>query len=548
MKYLIIKFSLTFSIFTAFCQEDSNITSLLKLNKKFNVIQFSSDSTAKKLILKFQSTNKKRVSIIHFGDSHIQGEYSTSIVRKKLQEKYGDAGKGMMFSYSAANSYNSMLYRTSHSKTWTYAKNFQQRPKLPLGISGMTVKTTNNGAQLKFHLNQSTKNSEIIKLFISKNPQSFDLKVSTEDTTHFIKINENLDSTISYIPILIPKNQKTITLETIQSNYTQTNLEFYGLSLENKSNSGIIYHAVGVGASQFGSLLSETLFDAQLKDIHVDLAILDFGTNDYVYANKIPSDLPRKIELIIKNIRLINPSTTILLTSTQDLFYKSQPISEGIKFRNLIDSLAKKNNCLFWDWYAISGGYKSLTSWRDNGYAQRDLIHLTTKGYQLKGELLFEAIERMIDTMTQSPSLKQLSIPYLENKSIFETITFKQSIIEPENKEKITKTIEENKEENKEKITKKTIEKNQENSQEDNLVFGESIALQKKKNELKIVINDSIKPKKKTIKPIYYKIHTVKSGETLSEIANKHRTTVEYLKKLNRIKSDRLSIGQKLNY
>ena len=41
-------------------------------------------------------------------------------------------------------------------------------------------------------------------------------------------------------------------------------------------------------------------------------------------------------------------------------------------------------------------------------------------------------------------------------------------------------------------------------------------------------------------------IHKVKSGETLSSIASKHRTTVANIKRWNNLKSDRLSIGQRL--
>jgi LysM repeat protein len=42
------------------------------------------------------------------------------------------------------------------------------------------------------------------------------------------------------------------------------------------------------------------------------------------------------------------------------------------------------------------------------------------------------------------------------------------------------------------------------------------------------------------------KTYTVKKGDTLSEIAQKHKTTVSKLKKLNHLKNDRLQIGQKL--
>lgn len=41
-------------------------------------------------------------------------------------------------------------------------------------------------------------------------------------------------------------------------------------------------------------------------------------------------------------------------------------------------------------------------------------------------------------------------------------------------------------------------------------------------------------------------LYTVKSGDTLSEIAKKHGTTTEALRKLNNLKNDRINVGQKL--
>ena len=46
-----------------------------------------------------------------------------------------------------------------------------------------------------------------------------------------------------------------------------------------------------------------------------------------------------------------------------------------------------------------------------------------------------------------------------------------------------------------------------------------------------------------TSKKIYY---TVKRGDSLSEIAEKHRTSVKNIKKWNGLRSDRIYTGQKL--
>jgi LysM repeat protein len=205
-----------------------------------------------------------------------------------------------------------------------------------------------------------------------------------------------------------------------------------------------------------------------------------------------------------------------LLTSTQDLYYKSKHVTSGIVFRNLIDSLAKKNNCLFWDWYAISGGKKSLVKWRDAGYAQTDLVHLTTKGYEVKGQLLFEAIKNSMDSLSKNSALQSLSIPYSEQKEIVAEVASEKKIEE--------KKIEEKKVVEKEKVS-----------------TNPTVKVEPKKPEVK-----KQTPKKDTNKKTSAKVHVVKKVDTLYGLAAKYKTTVVQLKKTNKLKSENLQIGQKL--
>jgi hypothetical protein len=190
-----------------------------------------------------------------------------------------------------------------------------------------------------------------------------------------------------------------------------------------------------------------------------------------------------------------------LLTSTQDLFYKSKNVTSGIIFRDLIDSLAKKNNCLFWDWYAISGGKKSLEKWRDAGYAQKDLVHLTTKGYSLKGSLLFEAIQNTLDSLNKNTQMVKLVLPYTEIKENIQAV-IADVIPKKENQQVLIK------------IEKKPI-------------------VPIKKEDAKT----------QTSKGQNY---IVKKGDTLYKLASKYGTSIDKIKKNNNLKSDVLQIGQKL--
>jgi LysM repeat protein len=500
MKY--IPLLLFFGVLNhAISQNNAGIPPQLNVKNKLNFIQFQDATLFQQMVSGLTSAQSNGYSVVHFGDSHIQAEGPTSVARKNLQALYGDAGRGMMFAYSAANSYSSILYGTSHTGNWTYAKSFQSSPKLPLGVSGMTVRTDEKNASLIFNLKQPNSSYQKLRVFIKKDTSSFDFKIVTAEDQISIKIKDHVSSNLPYIDIPITGNQSKITIQLVQNSPNQNFFEFYGMSLETSQNKGLIYHSVGVGASQYGSMLVEELLDEQLPTLNPNLIILDFGTNNYLYDNQVKPELGPQIEKIINNLRSIAPKATILLTSTQDLYYKSKHVTSGIVFRNLIDSLAKKNHCLFWDWYAVSGGKKSLVKWRDAGYAQTDLVHLTTKGYELKGQLLFEAIKNSLDTISKNSTLQSLAIAYSEQK---ETIPEVIPEVKPENKQ--------------------------------------VVKVEPKKPEVK-----KQAPKKDTNKKPTTKVHVVKKGDSLYGIAAKYKTTVPLLKKANKLKSDTLQIGQKLS-
>src|ERR1700722_15048738 len=61
------------------------------------------DSFYKKLSV-LKKTNKGVVRIVHIGDSHIQADILSGTVRNKLQQYFGNAGRGLIFPYQLAKS------------------------------------------------------------------------------------------------------------------------------------------------------------------------------------------------------------------------------------------------------------------------------------------------------------------------------------------------------------------------------------------------------------------------------------------------------------
>ena len=89
----------------------------------------------------------------------------------------------------------------------------------------------------------------------------------------------------------------------------------------------------------------------------------------------------------------VNPECALLFTTVTDSYYhRRQPNRFGVEASSAIFSLAKKYNAAVWDQFSLMGGLGSVEQWAQSGLATWDLVHFTSEGYNLFGNLLFNAI------------------------------------------------------------------------------------------------------------------------------------------------------------
>lgn len=378
------------------------------LHEELNRIQFYSRSALQQFFTAWHNTGTKRMAIVHLGDSHLQADIFPGQARKGLQQVHGDGGRGMMFPYSTAKTYSSIDYKSTHVGEWKYGKSFLLPSKLPLGVVGMTSNTVDPKASFTLTFAQPEPAARtVLKLFVKKSRASYDVLIEAGGQVIPVVIDSVPGDTLPYIEVLLPPVGKQLIVRMVKQHDYEREFEGYGMSLETVADKGVVFHNCGVGASRYQSPLYEVLFMQQLPALHPDLVIVDFGTNDYLYDDSIKGNLQAEITQVVRNIRKAAPQASILLTSTMDMYYKYNHVVSGEKFSALIHTVAKAENCGVYDWYWIAGGWKAMAKFDSTGLGQPDRIHLTLKGYRLKGDLLVNAMQQTIRWMEQHPTEPQ---------------------------------------------------------------------------------------------------------------------------------------------
>ena len=347
------------------------------------------------LLYQLKQKNEGKVNIVHIGDSHIQADYMTSIIRRNFHKHFGNAGRGLIVPLRVARTNEPNNFKTTSEVAWNSRRCVQQEPQLPIGIGGITIETKNSAANLEVHMNDLwldyTFNS--VTLFYQEDQKSFDFHISEIGGSELARINGNSrDSRINHAKATWEKNVSAINIKTRKTDKEQSRAMIYGAVLEN-SKSGVLYHTIGVNGAKFKHYNEADHFAKQSAALQTDLFIISLGTNESVDYPYLDKNFFSQIDQLLSELKKNNPGASFLLVTPQDVFMKRNKPNPGIAMvRELLIQYAVENGLAFYDLYRAMGGEHSAVQWTDNLLLSGDGIHLTKDGYEYQGNLFYHAL------------------------------------------------------------------------------------------------------------------------------------------------------------
>jgi LysM repeat protein/lysophospholipase L1-like esterase len=249
-----------------------------------------------------------------------------------------------------------------------------------------------------------------MKVYAKQDTSAFSLQIQCDTCAPFL-LHLNQTDLLPYQEVILPCDPWKLTVQVVKTDSAQSFFELYGISLENPSLRGILYHSLGINGCKLEDLLKEDLAFRQMREMSPDLVIIDLGGNDYYPNHTLPQSFESNLRTLVEKIRNATPRTSILLVTNQSVLYRHQEVKAVQEAREVIRKVAMEYDCAFYDWYAVSGGEKSMWHWYRNQLAKKDHVHLTFKGYQLKGELFTNALLTAYHRFWLKKPLDSIPIP-----------------------------------------------------------------------------------------------------------------------------------------
>lgn len=384
---------------------DSIINLYSFINKSDNHIQ--NDSLLHSFYEKVMECKAKQVGaidIVQIGDSHMQAGSFTKPIRIGLQNQLGNGGRGLVFPYQIARTNGPADVVSSSNIKWVARRNAVKSNTLPTGLAGHTIYTPDSSALIKIRV-KDTDTSYVpitrVKIFHGSLADS-NFAYHLIDTNGVILaspaiVTEQTDTTTTFI---LQGKHNLFTIGQSKTAANQISSTFFGCVID-YGVPGVLYHTIGVNGAEYRSYLEADKFLSQLADLSPDLVILSLGTNEaFDSKNFSPEAIRKHVQSLTDSIQKLIPHSAILITTLPEslkpyrvkkrTYYKINP--NVAIMRNLLVEVALERGLAYWDLYTIMGGVNSMNKWHVAGMTDTKRIHFSNKGYQLQGQLLYQAL------------------------------------------------------------------------------------------------------------------------------------------------------------
>ena len=341
---------------------------------------------------------QEQVRIMHFGDSQIEQDRMTALIRYRLQSQFGGSGCGLVHAVPLYSGH--MAYTQEMEGDWLRYTFFGKRDSSirhrAYGVmaSFSSVPRVKDGSwpALHYRFNTSRRTGRVDRIRVF-------LHAYTGDGSVALVVNDSIRDTILHLPMgfnLVEFRHNEPIINCSLSMGLPEGGRIYGISFE--SQLGLQMDNIAMRGSA-GLLFSKINREQQMRMMELlspGLLILQYGGNVVPYINA--PFYQKAFTRELKVIKDLCPGVPVIVIGPSDMSFKEKgrfvsfPGVEPV--RDALKGAALDNGCAFWDLYEAMGGKNSMPSFvhSDPPLASTDYVHFTSLGVNLVAEMFHKAL------------------------------------------------------------------------------------------------------------------------------------------------------------
>lgn len=344
------------------------------------------------------STDKQSVRIVHFGDSQIEEDRITMILRRRLQDRFGGGGIGLQPMVQTIPTYTAKqtLEQNGHEIPYTSVRRY-----LAYGPSAMRMKDDNRYgpmAQVAYVDRPVDVRFELLRD-----------RVPTYDFS-MVRVLCSDSVTVMIEPDSLLRHQSIIALDEPRRNIL---LHFggigyvYGISLETPTGIQVDNIPMRGAAGTNFTFISRRQLEAYFRETNTTLVIMQFGGNampsirTQTAVEKYVVAMRQQIQHVMAaapdaSLLFIGPSDMITTVEGEQMSYPMLPYLD-----RALSAMVNEEGGAYYSLFRLMGGSGSMFGWREKGLAGEDMVHFTRAGAKKVGEMLAKQLLEDFDSMNE---------------------------------------------------------------------------------------------------------------------------------------------------
>jgi len=359
------------------------------------------------------------VRIAHYGDSQLEGDRMSTLVRDKFHEKFGGSGLG----YVPLKDLTPVSYVRNSSGNWAKYTVFHDRAaNKDYGISGAVFRFS------KFMVHQSDDDNGADSSASDKDTQqagggkafynaSVSMKMGAKynfNSISFLYGHSTDNCVVNIYDVASGEKLKTDTLQpckniclhkTRMGSCLNVKVEFnagespdfFGMYLDSDHGVQVDNYAIRGHSGDGLMMISDDQLEKMLKLTNTKLVIFQYGANvvPYIQSDKACEWISGIYYNLFMKFKKANPKMSILVIGAGDMAKESEGATASYPWLPKITVAQKraalKAGCAYWDLFGMMGGLNSILAWTDKKMAVTN-GHFSEKGQKIVANELVEAL------------------------------------------------------------------------------------------------------------------------------------------------------------
>jgi lysophospholipase L1-like esterase len=335
--------------------------------------------------------------ILHYGDSVIASDYVSGTMRRRMQERFGDAGHGFILTANPWEWYfhNDVDHRASDG--WSMSRITGPLVKDGLyGLGGVSFHTAMTATATFGTVSRGEHGKSVSRfdVYYLEQPGGGDFQMEIKGQEP-VRISTRGDAKVSRkASVTVPDGAATMTLRTLGGGDVRT----FGVVME-RDGPGVTYDALGAlgGRASLWHVMDADHWKEQMALRDPALVIIQYGTNESEDGGVNEPQYRTFMGDLIDTLKAAAPDASILVASPLDRAEKDdsgnlRTVKVIVRLVDLQEEIAKAHGVAFFSTFKAMGGKGSMAKWVQKGLAGSDLTHPSPAGATVIGDLFFKSL------------------------------------------------------------------------------------------------------------------------------------------------------------